>query len=267
MSRVRMILEDTQIIDINQENIRDYCICGYKNTDRPGHKEKIDWVMQNIENGLRMQILYSKKDKEQGYIEYIDGEHVSRPIDAGGYVAIHCIFVGFKKSYKGQGYGSLLIRQCIREAIDRNKSGVCVVTRKGPFMADERLFLKNGFETVDFREPDFRLLVLRFDDKGKLPSFKKEVSMPEGPGIIIMRSSQCPYTVKNVSEIICTAKRKYGLETRVVDMDSPVLAQDCPSGFGSFCLIYNSRILSYHPVSNKRFENMMEAVLGEDPQS
>ncbi len=40
--------------------------------------------------------------------------------------------------------------------------GVAVVTRKGSFMVDSRIFLKHGFEVVDTASPDFVLLVKKF---------------------------------------------------------------------------------------------------------
>jgi len=41
--------------------------------------------------------------------------------------------------------------------------GVAVVTRKGSFMAKKDVFLKNGFVLADKAEPDFELLVIKFN--------------------------------------------------------------------------------------------------------
>ncbi len=75
-------------------------------------------------------------------IEYILGEYCWRPVEASGYVFIHCIFVGFKRAYKGKGYGSLLLDECLKDSKEENTYGVAVVTRKGTFMAGKDLFLK-----------------------------------------------------------------------------------------------------------------------------
>ena len=56
-------------------------------------------------------------------IEYIPGEHCWRPVDAAGYMFIHCIFLGFKKKYKEKGYGSRLIDECENDAKDKNMKG------------------------------------------------------------------------------------------------------------------------------------------------
>jgi len=85
---------------------------------------------------------------------------------------IHCIFVGFRKEYKGKGYASSLIDECIEEAKNANMHGVAVVTRKGPFMAKKDVFIKKEFVVVDTAEPDFELLVLKLNRKATNPKFR-----------------------------------------------------------------------------------------------
>ncbi len=256
-------MNDTDIIDLNEENVVNYSVCGYKNIKKPGYIEKINWIKSSFQEGLKVKILYSQKDKEQGMIEYIDGSAAYKPIEAKGFMAIHCIFVGFKKEYKNRGYGSSLLGTCIQDAKKEKMRGVCAVTRKGSFMAGNELFLKNGFEVVDFKNPDFNLLCLSFDGKKKLPAFKNDIDTVQKyqKGLAILRSDQCPYTVKNVNEIANTAQNKYQIDARVIPIESAKAAQECPSAFGSFCLIFEGKIISYHPISNRRFENIMDQIL------
>jgi hypothetical protein len=77
-------------------------------------------------------------------------------------------------------------------------------------------------------------------------------------GLTIMRSAQCPYTEKNVNAIIESAK-KMNIKTTLVDLTDANAAQNTPCAFGSFCIIYNGKIISHHPVSNTRFENIMKS--------
>jgi hypothetical protein len=67
-------------------------------------------------------------------IEYIPGEYCWRPVETSGYIFIHYIFVGFKRAYKGKGYGLLLLDECLKDAKVGNTHGVAVVTRKGAFI-------------------------------------------------------------------------------------------------------------------------------------
>ena len=159
---------------------------------------------------------------------------------------------------------SRLLDECIKEAQDKEMRGVAVVTRKGPFMVGNDIFLNKGFQIVDSVKPDFDLLVKKFDEKSPDPRFREDMgeSLKEySNGLTILRSVQCPYTEKNVNAIIETAKNKFKLETNLVDLKDAPDVQNSPCAFGSFSLIYEGEILSYHPISKTRFENIMKKVL------
>ena len=193
-------------------------------------------------------------------LEYIPGKYAHRPVDAEGYMFIHCIFVGFRKEYKGKGYGSALIDECIKEAANANMHGVAVVTRKGSFMAKKDIFLKNGFVVVDKAEPDFELLARKFNPNATNPRFKdmKKHLKKYEKGLFIIRSVQCPYTEKNVNAILESAKEKFNLTANLIDLKDSNEVQHSPCAFGTFCLVYDGEIISYHPISNTRFENIMK---------
>ena len=257
-------MEEFEIIDTNADNILEYGVCGYKDIKRAGYPEKLDWLKERFKEGLKIKTLYTKKDGTQGMIEYIPGEYCWRPVEASGYMFIHCIFSGFKRVYKNKGYGSLLLKECLEDAKKENMHGVAVVTRKGSFMAGKDLFVKNGFEVVDKAPPDFELLVKKYSKDAPTPKFKgdweKRLSQ-YGKGLTIIRADQCPYTVKNVNEIYETAKKEYGLEPKIVNLNSSEEAQNSPCAFGSFSLIYDGKAIAHHPVSNKRFMNIMDKIL------
>ena len=254
-------IEDIKIFDLTPENIADYGVCGYKDVKKHLElRKKIEWFKEYYPKGLRIKVVYSQKGGYQGMLEYIPGEYAHRPVDAGGYMFIHCIFAGFKNEFKGKGYASALIDECIKEAKDKKMLGVGVVTRKGPFMVHNDIFLRKGFLIVDRAEPDFDFLVKKFNDESKNPKFKSNMSenLRKYPkGLTILRSAQCPYTEKNVNAMIESAK-KLKLKTSLIDLKDANEIQNAPCAFGSFCLIYNGEILSYHPISNARFQNIMK---------
>ncbi len=251
---------DIEIIDITPSNIANYGVCGYKDVDK--HLElrrKIDWYKEYYSKGLRIKGIISQTGGYQGMIEYIPGKYAHRPVNADGYMFIHCIFVGFKKEFKGKGYASLLLLDCIKEAKTANMLGVAVVTRKGSFMAKRDIFIRNGFEAVDTAKPDFELLVLKFDDKAVNPSFRKKSAQDYPDGITIFRSAQCPYSVKNVDAIMKTAD-KMKIRTTLIEMVDHKTAQNSPCAFGTFCIVKDGAVISDHPISNTRFENIMKAM-------
>ncbi len=250
--------EQIQIISLNPDNILEYGFCGYKDSSK--HREmikKADWYSKYYPKGLRIDILMSQKDGSQGMIEYIPGEYAHRPVKADSYMFIHCMFVGYRKEYKGHGYGSLLIENCLEESRKLGKNGVAVITRKGSFMAKKDIFTKNGFQVLEKKNPDFELLALQFKKNGNTPEFLDISADRYNNGLFILRSPQCPYTEKNVRAIAETAE-KMGLNPKVVDLEGHEGAKSNPSPFGTFALIYNGEILSHHPVSETRFRNIMK---------
>ncbi len=251
-------VSDIAIIDLVPENIADYGVCGYKDTKK--HLElrrKIEWFKEYYPLGLRIKALVSRTGGYQGMLEYIPGKYAHRPVDANDYMLIHCIFVGFKSEFKHKGHASALIDECIKDAHEAGLHGVAVVTRKGPFMAKKDIFLKKGFVVVDEAKPDFELLALKFNPDATDPKFAIPKLQGYSYGLTIIRSPQCPYSVKNVDEIVSTAK-KLGIIVRLVELNDFEAAKRSPCAFGTFCIIYNGTIISHHPISNTRFENIMK---------
>ena len=257
-------MERIEIIDTNADNILEYGVCGYKNIKRAGFPEKIEWLKDRFQEGMKIKTLVSEKDGTQGMIEYIPGEYCWRPVEASGYMFIHCIFSGFKNIYKGKGYGSLLLDECLKDAKKEKMYGVAVVTRKSSFMAGKELFLKNAFEVVDEASPDFELLVKKFNENAPTPKFKgdweKRLSQ-YAKGLTVIRAAQCPYTVKNVTEISETAEKTFGIKPNIIELKNCKQAQNSPCAFGTFCIVYNGEVIAYHPISNTRFMNIMNKIL------
>jgi len=252
-----------EIIDTNADNILEYGVCGYKNIKREGYPEKIEWLKDRFPEGMKIKTLYSDEDGTQGMIEYIPGKYCWRPVEASGYMFIHCIFVGFKRAYKGKGYGTLLVDECLKDAEKGNMGGVAVVTRKGSFMAGKEIFVKNGFEVVDKASPDFELLVKKLNKKAPPPKFKgdwKKRLSQYGKGLTIIRADQCPYSVKNVREITETAEKVYNIKPNIIELKNCQEAQNSPCPFGTFCIVYNGKVVAEAPISNTRFKNIMNKV-------
>jgi hypothetical protein len=255
-------MNDIQIIDLTPENIADYGVCGYKDVEKHVElRKKIEWFKNYYPKGLRTKIVFSKQGGYQGMLEYIPGKYAHRPVDVDGYMFIHCIFVGFKNEFKGKGHASSLVEECIKEAKEKKMLGVAVVTRKGSFMVHNDIFLTKGFKVIDSADPDFNLLVKKFDKNAKDPKFKSDMTnnlKKYAKGLTVIRSAQCPYTEKNVKAIIESAKKKFKLKTILIDLKDSKEAQNNPCAFGSFCIIHNGEIISHHPISNARFENIMK---------
>lgn len=122
-------------------------VCGNKNAKNLERHRKANWLKERYPEGLRYKVLRSEKSGDIGMIEYALGNHAWRPVEAEGYLVIHCLWV--IKKHQGKGLGSLLLDGCVRDAKDSKCHGVAVVTSSDSLMAEGDLFIKEDFVLVD----------------------------------------------------------------------------------------------------------------------
>ncbi|GAG71928.1 unnamed protein product [marine sediment metagenome] len=249
-----------KIISVNSENISEYQPVCFLNPKNEGYLKKQEWLKERFSKGLIIKLLYLENEKKcNGFIEYIPGEYAWRAVDAKGYMFIHCIWISPNK-YKEKGYGSLLVKECLQDAKKEGKYGVAVVTSEGPFMAGKALFLKNGFNSVAKAKPSYELMI-KIIKVGPLPKFRdweKQLSLYKGLNIIY--ANQCPWVARSIKELSEIAKKK-GLKLKIVELENARQAQDAPSIYTAFNLIYNRKLLVDHYISSKRFLNIIDKEL------
>jgi hypothetical protein len=248
----------TRIISLAPENAFDYkpgpsC---FVNPKQDGAQKKLEWMRSRFKEGLVSKVLYLEDpSKSAGFIEYIPGEQAWRAVDAPDCLFIHCIWI-YPNEQKGKGYATELLQDCIREAKEQEKTSVAVVTSEGAFMSGKDLFLNNGFEIVDADKP-YSLLVYKIK-KGVLPKFRDwRAQLAKYQALHIIYSNQCPWVARSIQEFKEVAG-KYGLKFTFTELKSARDAQNAPSIYATFNLIYNRRLLSDHYISNRRFENIIK---------
>ncbi|MFC1683403.1 GNAT family N-acetyltransferase [Candidatus Zixiibacteriota bacterium] len=250
---------NSTIIDATPETIGNYGICGYKNPKQPGYQQKLEWLRERFQEGMRIKVLYTEKDGAIGSIEYLPGRYAWRALQAPGYMVIHCLFI-LKKAYKGKGYGSLMIKACETDAREQRMYGVAAVASKSTWMAKKEIFLKNGYRLIEEAPPHYQLLVKRFDDDAPLPAFSgnwTEKLARYSKGLTILHSDQCPYVTKAIDEIPPVVREQYGIEPTIVELPDCRMAQDSPNPYGVFSIIWNGQLVADHPISKTRFQNIM----------
>ena len=149
-------MREYEVVDTNADNIGACSFCGYKAGKNEGHRRKSDWLKKRYAEGLRFKVLRSREFGDIGMIEYAPGSHAWRPVEAEGYLVIHCLMVNGK--HKGKGLGAVLLDDCLRDARKSKCRGVAVVTSSDSFMAGSGLFIKAGFVSVE-SNPPYELLV------------------------------------------------------------------------------------------------------------
>ena len=101
------------------------------------------------------------------------------PIDADGWIYINCLWVA--GSLKGHGHSGNLLSECIRDAKEQGRKGICILSaegRKREFLADPKFLSYKGFEVTDISDCGINLMALPFEENAELPKFKECAKHP-----------------------------------------------------------------------------------------
>jgi len=116
----------------------------------------------------------------------------------------------------------------------------CLINPKNPGYQPKVQWLEERFAE------GLRFLLFR-DISGNLAKYR---------GLCVVYAPQCPMLVKSVNDLSSMAA-EHGLKLKVTTLRSASEAQDAPSYYGVFSLIWNGRLLSDHYVSKGRFKNIL----------
>jgi L-amino acid N-acyltransferase YncA len=249
--------------DLDASNVESLPCCGISSPDHEGRRAKNRWLAGCWKHGLRGKVLIAPDQRPCGYMEYVPGEYAWRGVDAAGYMFVHCLWI-YRREHQHRGFAGQLLEACVKDARRSGMKGVATITREGPWMAGPALFQRHGFTLVDTAPPDLDLLVLKFDASAEPPKFKgdwEKKAARYGPGLTIISSGQCPYVTKFAGEIAEAAQREYGIAPRLVELKSPSQAQDAPTPYAVFSLVYNGRVVADHQISRTRFRNIMRKLV------
>lgn len=245
----------TRLINVNLENLNENGFFCIKNQKRPEFELKRKWFEKSNSEGLRIKILHNHTGKQIGYIEYVPAQKAWRPVKADDFMFIQCLFIYGKKE-KNIGNGSLLVKECEKEAKRKGMKGVCTLTSNGTFMADKRLFLKNGYTEIASLE-HFELLVKKYDEAAKNPELIDWTkTRDQYVGWHLIYADQCPWHDKSVNDLKPIALEN-GIDLHVKRITSSREAKQAPSGYGVYSLIHDGKLLADHYISGTRFKNIL----------
>jgi len=248
-------MADVTLVQVGPENLEECGVGCVVNPKHEGFGRKVVWLQGRFAEGLRFLLFRDGEGRPLAFLEYVPGEHAWRPVESGGWLFVHCLWV-YPKGQAVGGLGSRLIHACVEEARQTGMRGVAAMVSSGPWMAGKNVFLKNGFKEIDTRDR-FQLVVHRLED-GPPPRFLEiEPKWAQGSGLQIVYAPQCPYLPKSVAAVSAMA-REHGLEVEVIVLESSREAQRAPSHYGVFSLLWNGRLLSDHYVSGGRFRNLLK---------
>ncbi len=250
-----------EIVNVTAENVdKTGFFCFMSKKKSPGYALKLAWLKERFTEGLRLKML---KLPDRGFIEYIPGEYAWRPVNASGYMFIHCLWVVGQS--KGKGFSKILLNLCEEDAQKAGMNGVAVVASEGNWLIGKKLFVDSGYTAVETAPPSFTLLVKKFKDSPD-PSFSSnwdENQQASGDGMTIFRTDQCPY-IEDLTGIFAGESQKRGIPHHVVELKSARdVREKSPSAYGVFNSTFNGRLFSYcyltENQASSRFREMLES--------
>jgi hypothetical protein len=134
--------------------------------------------------------------------------------------------------------------------------GVAVITSDLSFMANQNIFVKNGYKKQAESGKD-QLMVKQFRE-GPLPSINDwQAETEKYKGLSIVYSKQCPWVARFVEEVKPLLEKEQ-VEPTVIEQKTAGQAQKAPSLYGVFNLIHDGRLLADRYISTTRFLNILK---------
>jgi len=246
---------ETNIVTVTEDVLDKYpqVIC-FTNEKHPYHHIKLDWIRKQYKYGLKIKLLFIKEEKKPvGFIEYIPGEYCWRSVNAKGYMFIHCLWTNGKK-YQHKGLGSILIDEVEKDAKDM--LGVALITSDKAFMVNKKILLKKGYKIVSTAGKE-QLMVKQFK-KAELPKMNNwEEQLKKINDLTFIFSVQCPW-VARFMEDVKPVLEEMNLKPKIIRITDHKQAQNAPTIYSVFNLIYKGRILADRNISITRFRNIMK---------
>ena len=236
-------------VRITAENIdREHICCAMSNNQSVRKKE---WLKARFAEGL---VFYRSEERGKCFIEYIPAEYAWEPIRADGYMHIDCLWVS--GSLKGHGYSNDLLNECVRDAKERGKKGLCILSsaKKKGFLADPKYLRYKGFSVADESDVGIDLWYLPFGEGEEAPRFRDCAKHPraEDGGFVLYYSDQCPYTYYWVPRLVRAAE-EHGVPLKVNYIDSREKAQNAPTPVTNFSLFRDGTFVTHEILSEKKF--------------
>ena len=131
---------------------------------------KKEWLKQRFKEGL---VFCRSTERGKCFIEYIPAENAWVPIQTDGYFYIDCLWAS--GSMKGHGYSNDLLGECIRDAKEQGRKGLCILSsegRKREFLSDPKYLAYKGFAVADTSECGINLMYLPLAQDAEPPRFK-----------------------------------------------------------------------------------------------
>ena len=246
-----------EYIKVTSENIeKEHICCAISNNNDIQVSSKKAWLLERLKDGL---VFLKSVERGKCFIEYIPAENAWNPINAAGYMYIDCLWVS--GSFKGNGYSTDLLNECIKDSKSRGMNGLCILSsaKKKTFLADPKYLKYKGFTVCDEADNGIQLWYLPFSPDAKKPCFKECAKHPhvEDKGYVLYYTSQCPFNAKYVPIIEQIAK-EHSVIFKTIHLQSKDAAQNAPTPITTYALFLDGNYITNEQMNDKRFLKLLE---------
>ncbi|MBR7045669.1 MAG: GNAT family N-acetyltransferase [Lachnospiraceae bacterium] len=241
-----------EYIRVTRENLeKEHICCAISNNRDVQVSSKKAWLEGRFDEGL---VFLKSAERGKCFIEYIPAENAWVPIEAEGYTYIDCLWVS--GSFKGHGYSSDLLSECIKDSREKGKKGLCILAaaRKRPFLADPKFLKYKGFSVCDEADNGIQFWYLPFEEGAEKPRFRECARHPhtEEKGYVLYYTSQCPFNGKYVP-ILEEAARENGIPFKAIHLESREEARSAPTPVTTYALFRDGKYITNEQMNDKKF--------------
>ncbi|MCH5183523.1 MAG: YoaP domain-containing protein [Oscillospiraceae bacterium] len=245
-----------EYIRVTKDNLEnEHICCAISNNNDVQVASKKAWLSERFDDGL---VFLKSVERGKCFIEYIPAENAWTPIDAVGYMYIDCLWVS--GSFKGHGYSSDLLSECIKDSKSREMNGLCILSsaKKKPFLADPKYLKYKGFTVCDEADNGIQLWYLPFSPNAEKPRIKECAKHPhiDETGYVLYYTSQCPFNAKYVPIVEQTAE-EHGIKFKAIHLQSKADAQNAPTPITTYALFCDGEYLTNEQMNDKRFLKLL----------
>jgi len=247
-------------IRLTKENLEsEHICCAISNNKDIQVSSKKAWLSERLDEGL---VFLKSVERGKCFIEYIPAENAWVPIEADGYIYIDCLWVS--GSFKGHGYSNDLLNECVRDAEENGKKGLCILSsaKKKPFLADPKYLKYKGFDTADEADNGIQLWYLPLEKGAEKPRFKDCAKHPrtDGDGYVLYYTSQCPFNGKYVP-LLEKAAKEHGIPFRAVHIKTKEEAKNAPTPTTTYALFYNGAYVTNEQMNEAKLLKLSENMI------
>lgn len=241
-----------EYIRVTKDNLENEHICCAISSNKDVQvASKKSWLKERFDDGL---VFLKSVERGKCFIEYIPAENAWNPIIAEGYMYIDCLWVS--GSFKGHGYSTDLLNECIRDCKEKGKKGLCILSsaKKKPFLADPKFLMHKGFEVCDEADNGIQLWYLPFEKDTEKPQFKECARHPhvEENGYVLYYTSQCPFNARYVPVLEEVAARE-NICFKAIHLTSREEAQNAPTPVTTYALFHDGVYQTNEQMNDRKF--------------